>query len=54
VDINGRLVKTLIREHLNPGKHQIQWDASHLPSGVFFAQLSGGGKIQVIKMVYLK
>ena len=54
VDINGRLVKTLIREYLNPGKHQIQWDASHLPSGVFFAQLSGGGKIQVIKMVYLK
>jgi hypothetical protein len=54
IDINGRLVKTFISEYLNPGKYQIQWDAGHFPTGIYFAQLSSGGKIQVIKMVYLK
>lgn len=35
-DIRGREVATLVNEKLNPGTHIVEWNASNLPSGVYF------------------
>ena len=53
-DITGQVIEELFNGSLNAETHQIQWDAGHLPTGVYFAQLSRAGINQVIKMIYLK
>jgi hypothetical protein len=53
-DITGRLVETLINQQLEPGVHEIQWDAKNLPSGLYFIQLQSGTKIQTQKLILLK
>lgn len=53
-DITGKNIKTLINEKLTPGIYQISFDASALPSGVYFYKLSSGDFSQVRKMIFLK
>jgi hypothetical protein len=53
-DITGQLVSTLASGYYPAGSHQVTFDASALPSGVYFAQLSGGSVTKTIKMVLLK
>ena len=53
-DITGQVIEELFNGSLNAETHNIRWDASHLPTGVYFAQLSSAGINQVIKMIYLK
>jgi hypothetical protein len=36
------------------GQHAFTWHASHLPSGIYFAQLETGDAVETIKMVLLK
>jgi len=50
----GQRVETLVEGAQNPGEHTLTWDASHLPSGVYFARLEAGGRTENIKMVLLK
>lgn len=38
-DVTGRLVRTLINEHLNVGSYTHHFDAQGLPSGAYFARL---------------
>jgi hypothetical protein len=53
-DFMGREVKTLEDEGLAKGKHQVVFDATSLPAGVYFYQLRAGGEIKIKKMVHLK
>jgi photosystem II stability/assembly factor-like uncharacterized protein len=54
-DILGSEVKTLVNRHLAPGKYRINFDASNLPSGVYFYTLSSNGqRLNSRKMVLLK
>lgn len=53
-DVLGKKVKTLVDENKKPGTYGIEWDASGLPSGVYFYKLSAGSFIQTWKMVLLK
>jgi hypothetical protein len=61
-DMLGREVSLLLHEKREAGVHEVLFDASGLPSGVYFsrltAQLSGGGEggavTQVKRMLYLK
>ena len=53
-DITGRLVETLINQHLTPGKYEVTWQAGHLPSGTYFMQMKSGGFVKTRKMVLLK
>ena len=60
-DLQGREVKTLVKERLNAGTYEVKFDArlggssSELTSGVYFYSLSANGKvIQTRKMVVLK
>ncbi len=53
-DILGKKVKTLENEVKNPGYYEIEFDASKLPSGVYFYKLEAGDFSSVKKMVLIK
>jgi hypothetical protein len=53
-DIAGRLVTTLASGTFEAGRHEINFDASDNPSGVYFAQFQTVEGTQMIKMVLMK
>jgi len=53
-DILGRRVKTLVDEHLQGGSHTIIFDASYLPSGIYFARLETDNATKSARMLLLR
>ncbi|MFZ5518579.1 MAG: T9SS type A sorting domain-containing protein [Candidatus Zhuqueibacterota bacterium] len=53
-DVQGRLVATLIDGMVQAGIHNITFDASHQPSGIYFYKLESGGAFQIKKMMLVK
>ena len=53
-DIRGRVVKTLLSGSINPGYHEIQWNASNYSSGIYFVELVGGKNHQIQKIILVK
>ncbi|MBL7013674.1 MAG: S8 family peptidase [Candidatus Marinimicrobia bacterium] len=53
-DITGRVVDVLVNGNLNPGQHEIQWNASQNGSGIYFVQLQTENRSITNKMIYLK
>jgi len=53
-DITGRVVETLVDGTLDPGTHEIQWNASEHASGIYFARLQSGSKVQSQKLILIK
>jgi len=53
-DLLGREVSVLKDEIMNPGIYKVTWDATDLPSGVYFAKLFSGSNISTIKMMLAK
>lgn len=53
-DVLGNEVATLVNEYKPAGRHEINFDASELHSGVYFARLSAGNQSDIIKMSLLK
>ena len=53
-DALGREVKTLLNEYKSTGKHSVQFDASHLASGVYFYSIHAGDFVDVKKMMLIK
>jgi hypothetical protein len=53
-DITGRVVERLIDGIIQPGNHEIQWNASSYSSGIYFVELVSGEKRQVQKLILLK
>lgn len=53
-DITGRMVETLVNEKLEPGQHEIQWDASQHSSGVYFLRMNAASFTKTQKMILLK
>jgi hypothetical protein len=39
---------------LQAGSHNIQWDASNFPSGVYFYKITAGNFTDVKKMILIK
>ncbi len=53
-DVLGRVVATLVNERENAGSHSVTFDASRLPSGVYFYRITAGSYTNVKKMLLLK
>ncbi|MFH1862705.1 MAG: T9SS type A sorting domain-containing protein [bacterium] len=57
-DVNGRMVGAIhelpLRQWYPAGTHEILFDGSDLPSGIYFAKLAAGDFSQVQKLVLLK
>ena len=50
----GQKVKTLINEFKNPGTYEVQFDATNLPSGIYYYRFESGSFTKVNKMIVLK
>ena len=53
-DITGRVMAILVNEELKPGAYEVDWDASHRASGVYYYKLEADGFAETKKMVLLK
>jgi photosystem II stability/assembly factor-like uncharacterized protein len=53
-DILGRQVSVLVNERKDAGMHQVSFDASGLPSGVYFYRIQAGDFVSTKRMVVLK
>jgi len=53
-DVTGRLVKQLTNEKLKPGVYEVDFNASGLPSGVYFYRMNAGSFSDTRKMILLK
>ncbi|MEJ2196194.1 MAG: T9SS type A sorting domain-containing protein [Ignavibacteriaceae bacterium] len=50
----GEEVGTLLNENKEPGFYQVEFNASNLPSGIYFYQLRAGNFVETKKMILLK
>ena len=53
-DVLGREISTLVNEMRRAGVYKVHWDASLLPSGVYFYRLEAGAFVETKKMVLMK
>lgn len=53
-NVLGREVANLVNEVLNPGAHEVVFNASSLPSGTYFYRLESGNFISTKKMMLVK
>jgi hypothetical protein len=53
-DVLGREVATLINKEKPKGNYNVTWDASHMPSGVYFYHLTTENFSQVKRMLLIK
>ncbi len=53
-NVLGNEIETLVSKEFEEGEYEFTFDASNLPSGIYFYQLKAGSFIQTNKMVYLK
>ncbi len=53
-NILGKKITMLANERIKPGIHEKEFDASHLPSGMYFYRLSAGNFVETKKMLLLK
>ncbi len=53
-DVLGREVKMLVNERENVGSHSVTFNASNLPSGVYFYRLQAGTYSETKKLLLLK
>ncbi len=53
-DVLGNEISTLVDEYRNAGRYEVTFDASSLPSGVYFYQLTAGSFKTVRKMNLIK
>ncbi len=53
-DILGNEIATLVEEYKPSGRYEVEFNASELPSGVYFYQLKAGNYIETKKMILIK
>ena len=53
-DILGREIKTLVNKIQSPGNYEATFDASDLPSGIYYYRLKAGDFIETRKMILMK
>ena len=53
-DVNGCDIIELINNHLRPGAHEVEVDASNWSSGVYIAALKTGQQVDMVKLICVK
>jgi beta-glucosidase len=53
-DVLGREVRTLVNEAKKSGVFEVKFDATNLPSGVYFIRMTAGDYSQLVKIALLK
>jgi hypothetical protein len=53
-DVLGNEIATLVNEEKSTGAHSVDFDASNIPSGVYFYTLNAGSFSQTKKMLLLR
>ena len=53
-DVRGYLVSSLLNSNLEKGSHTLTWNASDLPSGLYFIKAQSDYGIQTQKVTLLK
>ncbi|MBN2102427.1 T9SS type A sorting domain-containing protein [bacterium] len=53
-NLKGQTIDHLINEHLPAGYHEIPWDGSPFPAGVYFYELRAGDRREVRKLNLIK
>ena len=53
-DVLGKEVKTLIEGYRTEGRYEVEFDATNLPSGIYFYRLRAGEYINTKKMILMK
>ena len=53
-NISGQKIATLVDKKMNAGSHEVQWNAAHIASGVYFYKLYCGTNTITKKMVLLR
>ena len=53
-DVLGREVVSLVDGHLTAGKHEVEFDAPGIASGVYFYKLSTAGYVQTKKLMLIR
>jgi len=50
----GREIATLINEEKPAGEYEVEFNATNLPSGIYFYELQAGSFVEAKKMVLMK
>lgn len=53
-DLLGREVETLLEKNQKAGQHEIDWNPSDIPSGIYFYKVQAGEFVQTKRMLLLK
>ena len=53
-DLLGRQVTVLVDEAMTAGRHEVSWNASGLPSGMYFVRLTAGSFVETQRMALLR
>jgi len=53
-DLMGREAKELVNSRVDKGEHEVVWNASEFPSGIYFCRLESGDVSQTQKLLLLK
>jgi hypothetical protein len=48
------LVETLVDDFIEPGEHNVVWNASEFASGVYFVMMKSGVNYKIQKIVMVK
>ena len=51
---HGHMVEEVLNEYLEAGRHNILWDASNMPSGVYILSMTAGNTVSTQKLVLMK
>ncbi|MBM2814031.1 MAG: hypothetical protein HW421_793 [Ignavibacteria bacterium] len=53
-DILGNKVAALVNEYLNPGIHEVEFDATNLQSGIYFCRINAGNHFESMQFVVIR